>query len=91
MVYLNVFIKASDVLLLSKAVRDLLDAESIRVGGQFLDLDQRAGELAILHGYRVVSDPGGKRRGQFAVFAVFPLCFLQYDDNRNNITSIIVP
>lgn len=47
--HLNVLVKSADVLLLSKAWRHLIRPESVRLQGQLLDLDERVGEIAILH------------------------------------------
>ncbi len=75
--HLNVLVKSSDVLLLSKAWRYLIRPESVRLQGQLLDLDERVGEIAILHQQRALTNPYVQRAGQFSVVAVFSLRLLE--------------
>ena len=75
--HLNVLVKSGDVLLLSKAWRYLIRPESVRLQGQLLDLDERVGEIAILHQQRALTDPNVQRAGQFSVVAVFSLRLLE--------------
>ena len=75
--HLNVLVKSSDVLFLSKAWRYLIRPESVRLQGQLLDLDERVGEIAILHQQRALTNPYVQRAGQFSVVAVFSLRLLE--------------
>lgn len=75
--HLNVLVKSGDVLLLSKAWRYLIRPESVRLQGQLLDLDERVGEIAILHQQSALTNPYVQRAGQFSVVAVFSLRLLE--------------